>query len=107
MTVYVDNARIPATIGPTRAVWSHLTADSPEELLAFAETIGLDRAWFQARCKYGSCPAIDGACRHFHIDVVARKRVEAIAAGAQAIDMRELGAIISARAEHFRAGGAS
>ena len=47
MAVYVDDARIPARVGRIRARWSHLFADSQDELHAFAQTIGLKRAWFQ------------------------------------------------------------
>lgn len=102
MTVYVDNFRAPATVGRVRGRWSHLTADTPEELHELAERIGLIRAWFQATCKYGPCPAVDGVCAHFHYDVVDAKRDAAIAAGAKAIDLREFGAIVSARRPHFR-----
>jgi hypothetical protein len=102
MTVYVDNARIPVTVGRVRGRWSHLTADRPEELHQFASLIGLRRAWFQARCRYGKCPERDGACRHFHYDVTESRRDQAIAHGAQAIDIRELGDIIRARADYFK-----
>lgn len=102
MTVYVDNFRRPATVGRVRGRWSHLTADTPAELHELAEQIGLDRAWFQARCKHGPCPTVDGVCAHFHYDVVDRKRAEAIAAGATTVDIRELGALISARRPRFR-----
>ncbi|MGI9002261.1 MAG: DUF4031 domain-containing protein, partial [Pseudonocardia sp.] len=48
MAIYVDNARIPAQVGPYRARWSHLFTDGPhEQLHAFAARIGLRRAWFQ------------------------------------------------------------
>ncbi len=102
MTVYVDNARIPATVGRIRGRWSHLTADTPDELRAFAARIGLKPEWFQARCKHGTCPTVGGVCRHFHFDVVDFKRTEAIAAGAKPIDLREMGALTSARRAAFR-----
>lgn len=105
MTVYVDNFRAPARVGGIRGRWSHLTADMPEELHAFAERIGLRREWFQATCKFGRCPAVDGVCAHFHYDVVDAKRNAAIAAGAKAIDIREMGAITSARRPQYRGGG--
>ncbi|GAB1642570.1 DUF4031 domain-containing protein [Krasilnikovia sp. MM14-A1259] len=104
MTVYVDNFRTPATVGRLHGRWSHLTADTPAELHDFAAKIGLRRAWFQSRCKHGACPAIDDVCVHFHYDVVDSKRTEAIAAGAQAIDIREMGALVSARRQQFRDG---
>lgn len=106
MIVYVDNFRARATVGRIRGRWSHLTADTPEELHQFAEKIGHKRAWFQAKCKHGACPTINGICAHFHYDVVDSRRTAAIAAGAKAIDLREMGALVSARRPHFR-GGAS
>ena len=102
MSVYVDNYRRPATVGRVRGRWSHLTADSPAELHAFAARIGLRRSWFQARCRYGECPQVDGVCAHFHYDVVDTKRGEAIRAGARSIDIRDLGAITSARRAAYR-----
>jgi hypothetical protein len=102
VTVYVDNFRSPATVGRIRGRWSHLTADSPEELHEFARSIGQRRGWFQAHCKHGACPSIDGVCAHFHYDVVDRRRDAAIAAGAKAIDIREMGALVSARRAHYR-----
>ncbi|MFJ8687381.1 DUF4031 domain-containing protein [Micromonospora wenchangensis] len=104
MTVYVDNFRAPATVGRIRGRWSHLTADTVEELHEFADRLGHRREWFQARCKHGSCPTRDGVCVHWHYDVVDRKRTEAIALGAQPIDIREMGALISARRKALRAG---
>lgn len=102
MTVYVDDYRVPATIGRTRARWSHLTADTPDELHAFAERLGLRRAWFQSKCKYGKCPTIGGVCAHFHYDVVDAKRTEAISLGAKSIGIRDMGAIVSARRPQYR-----
>jgi hypothetical protein len=102
MSIYVDNFRVPATVGRVRGRWSHLTADTPEELHRFAEMIGLKLEWFQAKCKHGTCPTIDGICAHFHYDVVDGKRTEAIAYGAKAIGIRDLGAITSARRAYYR-----
>lgn len=108
MTVYVDNARIPATIGQGRKFWSHLTADTPEELHDFAKSIGLRRGWFQGRCvRLRSCPTRAGVCRHFHYDVTDYMRGQAITAGARSIDIRELGAITSARSDAYRPGARS
>lgn len=93
MTVYVDNFRAPARVGRTTARWSHLTADTPDELHTFAARLGLRRAWYQAHCKSQSCEP----CPHWHYDVVDAKRQAAIQAGAKSIDIREMGALISAR----------
>ena len=46
MTVYVDNARRPGPWYATTAYWSHLTADTKDELHIFAERLGLRRDWF-------------------------------------------------------------
>lgn len=93
MTVYVDNFRAPARVGGISGRWSHLTADTVDELHAFAKQIGLRRDWFQGQCKFASCDP----CVHWHYDVVDAKRHEAIRAGAKSIDIRELGAIVSGR----------
>jgi hypothetical protein len=99
--IYVDNARIPATIGRLKARWSHLTADTPEELYAFAEKLFLKREWFQAHCKSDPrCPRIDkekNICIHFHYDVTDRVRGVALQEGAKSIDLRHMGWIIMAR----------
>jgi hypothetical protein len=104
MPVYVDDFRVPATVAGTRGRWSHLTADTPHELHEFANKIGLRRAWFQAKCKSGPCPSIDGVCAHFHYDVVDSRRTAAIAAGAREIGIREMGAITSLRRVAYREG---
>lgn len=94
MTVYVDNARIPATVGRIKARWSHLTADTRDELDQFAQSIGLRPEWFQT-CKRTCHSTLP--CVHWHYDVVDAKRAEAIAVGAKPIDIREMGALTSAR----------
>lgn len=73
MSVYVDNVRIPATIGRIRARWSHMTADTDEELHAMAIHIGLRREWFQPNERR---PAAN------HYDVTDSMRARAIRAGA-------------------------
>jgi hypothetical protein len=103
MTVYVDNFRAPATVGRVRGRWSHLTADTPDELHEFAARLGHRREWFQARCKHAKCPLLGGVCVHFHYDVVDSNRTKAIKLGAAAIDIRDMGAIISVRRRQFGA----
>jgi len=88
VTVYVDDWRQPATVGPVTARWSHLTADSTEELHAFALSLGMRRAWFQGHPRD---PLRD------HYDVTDRLRDEAIAAGAVAVSWRQ-----AARARRIR-----
>lgn len=79
MTVYVDDARLsaPHLLGG-RGKWSHLTADTKEELHAFAERLGLKRSWFQDHPRL------------WHYDVVDRNRKRAIALGAQSVSVYDL-----------------
>lgn len=71
VTVYVDDMRLPARVGRIEARWSHLTADTDQELHAFAARIGLRRSWAQYPGTWKS-----------HYDVTDSKRAEAIRAGA-------------------------
>jgi hypothetical protein len=57
-----------------RMKMSHMIADTPEELHAMADRIGIARRWFQAD----------------HYDVCLRKRALAVEAGAIEVSMREL-----------------
>jgi hypothetical protein len=105
VTVYVDSANIEATVGRIDGIWCHLTADTPTELHAFAQRIGLQRRWYQGRCKSamrGACAVLDGSCVHFHYDVTEGRRAAAVAAGATEIDIRQLGEILRARRQHVR-----
>jgi hypothetical protein len=78
----VDDAYIPAQLpGMRLAIWCHLTADTKDELHAFARSIGLRRSWFQ-----------DKPAGLWHYDVTKSKRAEAVRAGATQIgylNMRE------------------
>ena len=77
MTVYVDDAHIPAKVGNLDRRWSHLMADMPEELHAFAAQLGLRRSWFQDHRPF------------WHYDVTAGMRAKALALGAQPVTSRE------------------
>ncbi|WP_234796015.1 DUF4031 domain-containing protein [Mycobacteroides chelonae] len=74
MTVYVDDMRMQATIGRLEARWSHLTADTEEELHAFAAELGLPRQTAQFPGTWKS-----------HYDVTDFIRDQAIVLGAVAI----------------------
>lgn len=83
ITDYGDTAR-EAGLRTTR--WAHLTADTREELHAFAARIGLRRAWFQNAGNY-----------RWHYDVTPGKRTAALRAGAQPIDLTGLAALMARR----------
>ena len=73
MTVYLDDWRQPAHLGPVRDRWSHLVADDEDELHAFAARLGMRRSWFQYK---------DSRPHHAHYDVPERARADAVARGA-------------------------
>lgn len=78
MSVYVDElVRWPHARGIFRNGSSHLTADSLEELHAFAAAIGLRREWFQ---DHPIAP---------HYDLTPARRARALAGGAEVVLARE------------------
>lgn len=87
MSIYVDDIRIPATVGPYTARWSHLFTDTADltELHQFAQSIGLRGAWFQDKES--------GA----HYDVTDRLRHKAIRAGARPIPWQDICTVWPAR----------
>ncbi|TMK27419.1 MAG: DUF4031 domain-containing protein [Actinobacteria bacterium] len=75
MAVYVDDARIPWR----GRRWSHMVADSVEELHVAAEALGLRREWVQDRG------------RTVHYDLPESLRAHAIELGvAEPLSWREL-----------------
>ena len=90
VTVYVDEitdyGAIARAVGLRTTKWAHLTADTREELHAFAARIGLRRAWFQHAHDY-----------RWHYDVTPGKRAAALRAGAQSIDRAGLAALMARR----------
>lgn len=98
MTAYVDDALIPARVGRFDSRWSHLIADTQEELHAFATSIGLRRSWFQPGRPLAGRPS-----ELWHYDVTENKRLQAIRAGAVPVSSRELVEITRARVEQQRA----
>lgn len=86
MTVYVDDAAI---------VWRgkprfHLCADSPQELHQFAAAIGVRPCWFHRGARFA------------HYDITAEQRQEALAAGAVALESRELVRLLRTRRAAMR-----
>lgn len=80
MTVYVDDWRQLATVGPVTDHWSHLTADSTDELHGFARRMGLRPELFQ---EHRHDPRRD------HYDVTEAGRRRAIELGATPVTWRE------------------
>lgn len=80
--VFVDDMR--ASFG--RLVMCHMVADSHEELLAMADSIGVARRWIQHRGTYRE-----------HFDICLSKRKLAIEAGAVEISFLELGRMLRTR----------
>ncbi len=88
VTVYLDDWRQPATLGPVTDRWSHLLADCDDELHAFAARLGLRRGWFQCR---------DDRRHHAHYDLPERSRSDAVALGAVEVTWREVGMMMRER----------
>ena len=80
--IYIDDAR--HAFG--RMKMCHMIADSTEELIAFAESIGVGRHWIQAAGTY-----------RVHFDICMSKRKAAVDAGAVEITQRQLGRILRDR----------
>ena len=80
MTVYVDDMLMQASVPNGRVThhsrWSHLMADSIEELVAFAKSIGLKESWLQMKSS------------GVHFDVTEPKRFKAIQRGAVEVPLR-------------------
>lgn len=68
MSVYVDRARN----GFGRMVMCHMIADTPDELHAMADHIGVARKWFQRPPR----------ASFWHYDIAQSKRTLAVSAGA-------------------------
>jgi hypothetical protein len=71
VTVYVDDMQMQATVGRITARWSHLQADTPEELARFARKLRLRPEWVQHPGTWKE-----------HFDVTDSVREKAIALGA-------------------------
>jgi hypothetical protein len=100
VTVYVDDSLIPAKVGRFTSRWSHLFADTQDELHAFAASIGLKRSWFQPGKAFGGKPS-----HLWHYDVTEPKRQQAIKAGAKSVTWREAAEIMRARREREATAG--
>lgn len=82
MSVYVDNA----ANGYGRMIMCHMIADTPEELHAMADKIGVARRWFQdPRTMNVSTP---------HYDIAKSKRALAVQNGAIECDRNAFVAVV-------------
>jgi len=88
VTVYLDDWRQPARLGPVDDRWSHLVADTDEELHAFAVRLGMRREWFQHKA---------GRPHQAHYDVPERARQDALDLGAVAVTWRQVGRMMRER----------
>lgn len=85
--IYVDNAFVRKRVGRLDEEWSHLIADTPEELHEFAvQKLKLRRLW--AHCSHQ---------RGVHYDVTQFQRLKAIRLGARPITVREVILILRRR----------
>ncbi len=92
MAVYVDDMNLPATVqnGPRvshTSEWSHLFADTEDELHAFAGRLGLRRSYFQ-QGKPDWFP---------HYDVTRGMRFKALRLGAEPVSARDAAVIARER----------
>src|SRR5690349_20952744 len=79
--IWVDDWQQPATVGRITSKWSHMTADSLDELHALARRLGLRRAWFQSGVNH----------TYPHYDLTEGMRRRAIALGAIPETWRDAG----------------
>src|SRR3954453_21586244 len=90
VTVYVDEITDYTRVAMIKRLrythWSHLTADTRDELHRFAKRLGLKRSWFQNATNY-----------RWHYDVVPSKRALAIRLGAVEIDRYQLADLMATR----------
>jgi len=89
--VYVDNMYNSPVGKFGRMKMSHMLADTSDELLEMATTIGVDHKWIQNA----------GTVRE-HFDICMSKRKKAVKAGAKEITWLEAGRFILARGKAKR-----
>ncbi|MGO9343348.1 MAG: DUF4031 domain-containing protein [Acidimicrobiales bacterium] len=84
MSVYLDDWRQSATIRSMTSRWSHLTADTTQELHLFARKLGIPARAFQQK---------PGKPQFDHYDVPEELRELAISLGAIALTWRQAAAM--------------
>lgn len=84
MSVYVDELKtFPSVRGEAARYgmrWCHMVADSHDELMAFARTLGMKPQWLQHAGRVTE-----------HFDLIPSKRATALRLGAIDVTWRELG----------------
>lgn len=92
MSVYVDWLMDHGwTLRGRRVKSCHMTADTPEELHAMAEAIGMKRSWYQSSPPH-SLP---------HYDLTPSRRADAVARGAVELDRKTLCPTFRRIREHY------
>ncbi|MEU1075833.1 MULTISPECIES: DUF4031 domain-containing protein [unclassified Streptomyces] len=97
MTVYVDDVKDYGALARRRGLpsahWCHMTADTEEELHAFAAALGMRRAWYQRK----------GPGDHrWHYDITPPTRAQAVRLGAREVDRRFMGNLMISRSDGVR-----
>jgi hypothetical protein len=82
---YVDTVRSDPGSGLRYTEFCHLLADTPDELHAMADALGIPRRFYQAHPW------------RWHHDLPEHLRARAVELGAQEVTMHEVGALLRAR----------
>ncbi len=90
MAVYVDDMHLTKLGQYRRMKMCHMVADSPQELLAMADMIGVQRKWIQHA----------GTVKE-HFDICMSKRAKAIEAGAVEVTMEQVALMVRAKREQL------
>lgn len=91
MACYVDAAREYPNAGLRFTRFCHLLADTPDELHAMADQLGIPRRFYQ-----------DHPWR-WHHDLPAHLRERAVELGAKELTVREVGGLLRARRDRLAA----
>jgi hypothetical protein len=86
MAVYVDDMRKPVRLNRFTANWSHMYADTPEELADIAVKLELKTSWLQYAGTWKE-----------HYDVTDTTRTKALALGVISVTYRQTGIFMSNR----------
>lgn len=86
MAIYVDDMRKPVKLNRFTANWSHLYADTSQELTQFAQKLGLKQTWLQ-----------NGGTWKEHYDVTDETRKKALQLGAIPTTYRETATFMNKR----------